>query len=377
MEHHFDTSRAFALVALFQALQLGCAAGVDSGGPVGATPEMPPSFQPDGVSPGAVAQDSRKRLLDHWERTMQETLVPRKGCYRAAFPATIWEEVACVEPIRPAVQRIPDPVPQLVGNRIGWAANAAGITSAQGSFLAVTGVTGETDTVTGNNNWWSLQLNTNRFASTACNMRPGCQAWVQFIYNNQNAANNIILIEYWLLGYGANCPANWNQSGTNCVASSPGTVVAVHQITNLASLTLSGAAVANGLDTVTISTGTGTQMRTAVDSFVNLAGSWNGAEFNVFGLANASQASFVPNNGVTIVARTSVNNGGVAAPTCASGAAFSGWTGEVNSLNLVANSCCTIAGVSPAIVFTESNVAGANLQYCNVMNLVPSLVLLR
>jgi hypothetical protein len=91
---------------------------------------------------------------------------------------------------------------------------------------------------------------------------------------------------------------------------------------------------------------------TESDSTVDLAASWNTAEFNVFGDGGGSEATF--NTGATLVVQTNVANGTTTAPSCGT----SGTTAETNSLTLV-KPCCPFGGASPGIVFEESSASGA------------------
>jgi hypothetical protein len=55
-------------------------------------------------------------------------------------------------------------------------------------------------------NAYSLQLNTNHFASPKCSQNLHCVAWEQFIFAN-DGSSAIAMIEYWLIGYNQDCPS--------------------------------------------------------------------------------------------------------------------------------------------------------------------------
>ena len=80
--------------------------------------------------------------------------------------------------------------PAVVGNQIDWAALVplkANISSAAGSFDRVTGVK-----FAGNSrgaNTYSLQVNTNVFATSRCNGHPSCGGWQQFVYRSNSGIN--------------------------------------------------------------------------------------------------------------------------------------------------------------------------------------------
>ena len=79
------------------------------------------------------------------------------------------------------------------------------ISTAVGSFPAVTGVTSVTSP--GNKrldgpNSYSLQLNSNQFATKTCteNHLQYCQGWEQFVYFNPSGSRkSYLFMEYWLL----------------------------------------------------------------------------------------------------------------------------------------------------------------------------------
>jgi hypothetical protein len=233
-----------------------------------------------------------------------------------------------------------------VGNGVDYAAQSAGgaFASAEGSFSSVTGVTNATAST------FSLQLNTEPFTSAAVcagSANPAqCQGWQQYVYSNAGYA----FIQYWLLNYGSPgtaCPAGWNTYAPHCWKNSVNSVgVPVQQITNLASLRLTGQAGA----TDTVIMWVGNVAYTSSDpSVLNLAAGWQDAEFNIFGDCCGSQVAF--NAGSTVVVKTSVDNGTLLAPSCV----MQGYTGETNSLTLVA-APVLLPAPEPAISFTETNV---------------------
>jgi hypothetical protein len=301
---------------------------------------------------------------------------PNKGCFNATYPKVGWQEVPCV--------KAPDrPYPpaqggrsENVGNGTDWTATVAAgnpISSATGSFDSVTGVMSETGTTFGANcsnpvqnvsNVFSLQLNSKPFTTrptgiAACQTAAGCQGWQQFIYSS---TANVVFMQYWLLGFGATCPAGWTSNASNggsCYLNSSATTVPAETIANLGGMSLAASA-NTGFDTVKILI-TGDVPSLSVsnqDSVLNLAPVWQDAEFNVFGDSCSSQAIF--NGGSTIVVRTQVNAGARIVPTCT----VQGFTGETNNLNLVGTPATVQTSALPAIVFTESNVTGGTPSTC-------------
>lgn len=333
---------------------------------VAGMPVMGQEAPPEGQPSAQEAAEARARA--EWSSAMAKVPTPRQGCFTAAFPAREWREVPCGtapdKPYPPAMGHRP----QIVGGSNDFAAEVAGtLTSAEGSFDSVSGVTSESGNVGGNPpavaNTYSLQLNTKPFTTSVCgpSPNPGCLGWQQFIFSNSGSA----FIQYWLLKYNTTCPAGWNtfsfpppSTDVYCWRNGPNaTAVASQPITSLGSLRLAGSAAAGGNDTVTMTTAGGVFSASNADTLLNLASGWTGVEFIVVGDCCSSQANF--NAGSTIVVRTTTHNGTRSAPTCVQ----EGFTGETNNLNLVGTTAST-TGPSPAVISTQSNVAGGSAAGC-------------
>jgi len=256
----------------------------------------------------------------------------------------------------------------------------------EGAFLSVQGVTSETGVgipAYGNGgvlgaNEYTLQVNTNIAHSAACGSYSYCTAWQQFVMStntpvsvtSSNLTNETeVFIEYWLFNYGVHsggsniCPSGFDDSGQDrvgpgddCVQNTPAAEIYNGQlpITDLAGLSLSGSATANGTDVATVTYGGEAYQATVPDSKTDIATVWNQAEFNVVGNAGGSEAEF--NSGASIIVKVAVTDGSAYAPSCVQN---SGTTGESNNLNLVPSTsspvCCPLGGASSGIVFMESN----------------------
>jgi hypothetical protein len=282
---------------------------------------------------------------------MSRAPMPKKGCFKATYPNTDWQSVPCKT--APLVPYPPARGPRSdnVGNGDDYAAQVSGfISSAEGSFDSVTGVTSESGDVDGVAppvaNTFSLQLNANFFGTSVCDgakTPSSCFGWQQFVYSNSGFA----FMQYWLINWDTTCPAGWFTYEHDCYTNSDSVSVPVQTIAELAQLTLTGNAAAGGLDTISLSTGSEVYTASGEDSMVNLALGWQEAEFNIFGDCCATQAIF--NSGSSLVVATSVDDGTTNAPSCVE----DGFTGETNNLNLIAP-CSPIGGASPAIMFTEN-----------------------
>ena len=220
---------------------------------------------------------------------------------------------------------------------------------------------------------YSLQLNTNFFTTSLCNgaANPAnCKGWQQFVYSAKSLGDSTLFIQYWLVDYGS-CPTGWTADGSNCHKSSPPTSVPYQYIINVGKLTLTGTAGSGGaMDTATLTaTGPTTPAQsypnTATENVFDLASKWKVAEFNVFGRNNTFPGTlFFPDSTIvgpsTIVVRTSVDDGSMNAPTCVT----QSFSLETNDLSRVPP-CCPYGGAKPAIVFTQSNKAGATSMCAN------------
>jgi hypothetical protein len=312
-------------------------------------PAHPPALHP---------QEPSVKAREDFRRKMASVPLPGKGCYLAHYPTAKWSAVQC----GPA-PKTPFPVargarPNNVGGGTDYFATLNGslVSSATGSFDAVTRASVQS-------NSYSLQLNANTYQLTAntppgCTASSPCNAWEQFIFSQGQCSPACIFIEYWLLDHTKPCPtgADWQfYSGSKsttpgCYLNSAEASVPQPSSADLGKLELSGA-VANGMDTVSMVLANGDVVAKSDDSLLSLAQGWNGAEYNLVGDGNASEAHF-KDNAASLVVRLNLNYGSTAAPTCAT--AFDGDTAETNNLNLIAP-CTSVSGAAPAIVFQEGD----------------------
>jgi hypothetical protein len=298
---------------------------------------------------------------------MVKTPHPKEGCFEAVHPGTSWVEVPCGTVVeRPMLPGESHPLGVLGGG--DFLANVSSTISwAEGSFPYVTGVTSETDSLTGHANDFSLQLNSNFMtynpslgAASAAPLCSGasvpsnCMGWEQFVYATGSA-----FIQYWLINYGNACPWGWNSFNGSCWRNGSNAVSVPSQpITNLAHMTVS--ATVGSSDTITVTVGNNTLYSASQSNLMNLGAGWNSAEFNVFGWGNGSEA--ILNSGSTLVVQTLVDSATrtTNAPTCGTGSPTAEWT----NVTLVPGSCCPIGGTHPGIQFAESNVSGAVAPAC-------------
>src|SRR5262249_21099047 len=149
-----------------------------------AAPRVPPQERPKTSAAKAgtaeqeeVSAEEKQRRKD-WALSMHKKPAPKKGCFTVSYPSNEWKEVVCA-PMRhiPMVPRR-GARPFVVGNAndVSAAAPSGFISQTIGHFENVTNVTSESGPI-GNSgpsvaNAYTLQINTNQFASTACNGSP-------------------------------------------------------------------------------------------------------------------------------------------------------------------------------------------------------------
>ena len=291
------------------------------------------------ASPEAAARPA-------WQDQAARTPVPQEGCFKMAYPSTVWTAVQCTAaPNRPYVPRAGHRG-YTVGNGNDYSAVVTGIiSSAVGSFPSITRLKSETNL--GHANTYSLQANSQFFSTSVCNgaANPAsCLGWQQFVYSNSGVA----FMQYWLINYGAKCPAGgWMSYSNDCYRNSAAVSTPVQALAQLAKLKITGTAQAGGNDTLVFSSPTQAYSISGKDTVANLAKSWNAVEYNVIGDGGGSEAKF--NKGTSITVNIALTDGLTANPACQGD---DGTTGETNNLNL--GKCTTSGGATPSVQFTES-----------------------
>jgi hypothetical protein len=178
-----------------------------------AQPSVPTSAQPAAVptSPGtanppvALSVEERQKR-EAWHSGMLGVPLPKKGCFRGAYPATGWQEIPCVAapPYPQPPRRVPRPLIVSYKKEFSAEVTTGFVSQATGSFPTVTGVTSESGPI-GNagpsvTNAYSLQLNTNPLSgNVSCTSSPNpyCEAWEQFVFVNEGSSASAY-IQYWL-----------------------------------------------------------------------------------------------------------------------------------------------------------------------------------
>src|ERR1035438_72046 len=119
----------------------------------------------------ARAQTTQSRIREAWHRSMSRTPLPKKGCFKATYPSTEWQEVPCTTPPSFPLRRMRGRGRESDPNVVGGGSNdvtaqvAGFISTAEGSFISVNNGISETgtDPNTGKTtaDTYTLQLNTN------------------------------------------------------------------------------------------------------------------------------------------------------------------------------------------------------------------------
>jgi hypothetical protein len=297
----------------------------------------------------SMPKTAEYRLIEAWRAAITSEAVPGQGCFTAEYPGTVWKHVACTKaPDRPF---LPAHGPRgfVVGNGNDYAAQTGSpISSTIGSFPSVKGLKAETDG--GASDTYSLQLNSSYYVSPVCQgaQKPSeCRGWMQYVYSNNAPYAGSGFMEIWLINYGSNCPAGWGPYATDCYYNSNAVNVPNQKLGALRNIQVSGAAAADGNDTIKVTTSKKAYAVTMPDSMIDLAGNWTTAEFNLFGDGGGSEAEFGP--GTKIEVELQLQDGSTTAPSCIT----DGFTLESNNLGL--NTCKAAGGKSPSITFSESN----------------------
>lgn len=286
-----------------------------------------------------------------WRAAIARTPVPGRGCFEADYPVLVWKQVACT--VAPRIPFAPATRRSASQDAVGGGHDYAAVTkkrtfAASGSFPVVKGLKSETGS-NGQPNSYSLQLNSNFLAKTrACAGAADpslCRGWQQFAFSSGSA---VAFIQYWLVDYGAACPAGWDAFENHCFKNGSAIGVDPQPIKQLPNLKLTATAVKNAADTLVLTTKRRAYSVPGDDKIVNLAKDWHASEFNVFGDGGSRQANF--NAGTKLTVEIDVQDGRHKAPECRTDG---GTSGETNNLTL--GTCIAMVGTMPLIQFKESN----------------------
>jgi len=316
------------------------------------------------ASPTGTAKPPRDQAREDWRNAMLQTPPPKEKCTKVSYPEKQWHEVPCANPANPPVAPRTGVRPHIGGelnNDLTFAVENGLITDAEGSFDKVSGVTSEQSN--GTPNAFSLQLNTNIFATTSCDGSADpstCSGWVQFVYTS---SGKYAFIQYWLIGYGSTCPAGWASDGNfNCSRNSHAVNIPAMTIADLRQIKLYGVigddwGIPNP-DGVAIQIGDVFYEEASGNPIAGARAGWKEMEFNVFGDGGGTNAIFNP--GSTLTVRDSILLGTGNTYTCTD----NGTSGESNNLTLAAKTPLEAEVGPPSLVFIESNAKGTTFGSC-------------
>jgi hypothetical protein len=285
--------------------------------------------------------------MDSWHRALAQNRLPGPGCFKATYPSTVWNRIACSTPPHLWFPVPPSRRPKLaqnVGDGADYTADVEPnlISTSIGAFPKLKGVTSVTSKGCcgeGGLNSYTLQLNSYFFQTSACGSIQNCAGWEQFVLSNPpGSSDGALFIQDWLVptkGSGlSGCPPDegWEFVGIGCVQNSPTSVSIPNiSVTDLNQVIETGSAASSG-DSIYLSVG-GTEygmQNIQKDGVVDLAAHWEGAEFNVIGNGGGDIADF--NTGSKIIVSLQADDGLLTKPTCP---ADTGTTGESNNLFFV------------------------------------------
>lgn len=163
------------------------------------------------------------------------------------------------------------------GNHYMLSVKGAKIQAVQGKLLYYAYLGSE------KNKSYSLQINTNFDSSTKACMggRKSCTIWQQFVYNS----SGYLIIWYWLLNYGNQCPSKWTYNSGNCYKYSK--IISVPSVDprKLGEVVLiARSSVRN--DSVSFLYNGKIYTLNTDPNILNINTVWNAAEFNVVGRGN-------------------------------------------------------------------------------------------
>lgn len=305
------------------------------------------------ASAPATTENPQAWQTEIWQTEMEKVAEPSAtGCFTARYPTLVWQETVCAPaPATPMEPRVPGPesgvfgpTPLTVGASDHFVAESptGSIHRAAGTFDKADGVASVRSPIVFGGpdvtNAYTLQLNTNHFATSLCNPESeNCQGWQQFIFAN-DGTSGLLFVEYWLINYADDsstpCPDTWSThllagGSISCFKDTLATPVAANTpIKDMTKFSLTGDISGDEVE-VTFTPDLGlTLYRHIGAKILDVGSDWKQAEFNVFGYGNATEATFNP--GASARVRTRIDYGGTAKPICAT----TGFTAESNNLFL-------------------------------------------
>jgi hypothetical protein len=302
-----------------------------------------------------------------WHKKMVSIYPTGRGCFQAKHPSTTFEPITCKGPLsRPlsSPKKAPRDTSKMLGTGkseyVLGAPDKMLLAQVVGSFPSASGVKSVSP-----NNQYSLQVNANypySFKTKACNDRPGCTVWQQFVYLTDNVGPGTpeLYIAYWLLGYGAGCPSGWNQwnelGSSDCSRTSVRVSVPYVPVTQFEKVKLVAYANKNGRDGVSFLYDDEVYSVSDDANILDISEVWQAAEFNVFGSGDWAEAVFNTGSYLTVKIDAYYKNTQLShvAPICVPMVNY--FTGESN--NLTAGHCSAAGyplGNPPYIEFVESN----------------------
>ena len=320
----------------------------------------------------AAQPDESASRLKAWHESMSRAKPAVAGCFHTEYPSTTWESVPCgvAPPHRHHAPSLPGLGIETVGGPASFLTASlptnGPIFHAIGSF-GTSAITSEN--LNGTVNDFSVQMNSNRFMSPACNGVSGCAGWQQYIFENSPMDGRAhAVIEYWIFGYFAGqCPssdfryvAGTATTAAGCVKDSPVVWLPLQPISNLTAISIDASALAGQLDQNSVSVGTAKYLVSMPDSVLTASAGWTSSEFNVYGDYNGAQATF--GSGTVITLKLALADGVNTSLLNTNYGIGGSTTAETNNLNF-GIVCGYLSGIQPYILYQE-NLGGSPLTAC-------------
>ena len=308
-------------------------------------------------SPAGLSADTQLAApspMESWRKQMMQSRDKQPGCYEATYPDKQWHSIPCEAPPAALIkkqQRMVKPHDARTdGDYI--ATSTGNINSATGA-LSITNNTyakgfGYSKGQGGVNNEFTIQLNTNTFATTECNGHPGCVGWEQFMIDSGGS----IHIQKWLLNYlnanATTCPFPPQNSGTDgrggCYINLANVAFPILPFASFSGYVLEGEA-QGSMDFITLFMPSGKMISAPMADF-GLAGHWKQAEYNVFGECCGDETIFNPHTHVNV--NLTLEDGTNSPPVCTGHTSFAAET-----TNLSKGNCNLAAPPNVGIYFEE------------------------
>jgi hypothetical protein len=321
--------------------------------------------KPDARLASTISAMSTETVQAPWRQRVLSALPKKPGCFQSRYPAVEWKAISCTSSVRALKPFFHQPRsrPQdenLTGNQT---ALSSGIIQGAVGTISQSGVTQASGF--GLSNSFTIQMNSNGFASPLCANHPSCIAAEQFVVDSGGSMNIQVWLDNYLTSTTQTCPdSTWSVSPVStspyvascwkrAVETAASVDLPVHVFNQLNGILLSGFTTATGQDQFIMQLN-GSLTAITLPSGLNfgLFGRWTDADFNVYG---ESDNEVIFNSGAKLQIQVSLVDNSSSLPTC--GRQGVGGVQTVETSNLTLGPCAafpTNGDVAHGIGFSES-----------------------